>query len=305
MAQGYLVQQSGIYAPGASAPNRIPFDGSKLDCLNSLDLVAIALVLGGALIMMAAILPVRRLMAQLVRSPLRQRWNVMAGLIGLFLVGYAGYTVAFWNRHEQLLDLIVPAVFLGGACFVWLTATLSLQTAIDMQRVSRLEQEVVTDSLTGVFNRRYLDNRLAEELGRSRRYGFALSAIFLDIDHFKHVNDTHGHPVGDVVLAGVAEIISGGLRDTDVAARYGGEEFIVLTPHTAQQGATDLAQRLIDAIQAHTFLLPDAPASLRITGSAGVSTFGGGDTEAKALLDTADRNLYQAKRQGRNRVVNG
>ena len=273
--------------------------------MNTFNLVATGLVLAGALILVAAIAPVRQLMTQLSTSPLRQRWSVMAGLIGLFLFGYLGYAMAFWNRHEELLDLIVPTVFLGGACFVWLTANLSLQTAVDMRRVSRLEQEVVTDSLTGVFNRRYLDNRLIEELGRSRRYGFPLSAIFLDIDHFKRVNDTHGHPAGDVVLVSIAKIIAGGLRDTDVAARYGGEEFVVLTPHTSLQGATEVAQRLIDAIGEHTFILPAAAGSLRVTCSAGVTALAEDGAEAKALLDAADRNLYHAKQQGRNRVVSG
>ncbi len=273
--------------------------------MNTLSLVATGFVLCGAAIMVAAISPVRGLMAQLTTSTLRRRWNIMAALIGLFLIGYLGYAAAFWNRHTQLLDLIVPTVFLGGACFVWLTATLSLQTAVDVLRVSRLEQEVVTDSLTGVFNRRYLDNRLAEEMGRSKRYGFALSAIFLDIDHFKHVNDTYGHPVGDVVLASVARIISGGLRDTDVAARYGGEEFVVLTPHTALQGATEVAQRLIDTIRDHAFILPGAAGSLSVTCSAGVTTLSGDHADAKTLLDAADRNLYQAKQHGRDRVVSG
>ena len=273
--------------------------------MTAINLAATTFVLLGALIMVAAISPVRRLMAQLTSSPLHQRWNIMAGLIGLFLVGYIGYAVAFWNRHEELLDLIVPTVFLGGACFVWLTATLSLQTAVDLLRVSRLEQEVVTDALTGVFNRRYLDNRLLEELGRSRRYGFPLSAIFLDIDHFKRVNDTHGHPVGDVVLAGVAKLISGGLRDTDVAARYGGEEFVVLAPHTALPGATEVAQRLIAAIEAHAFDLPNAPGTLHITCSAGVATLGEVVAESTDLLGAADKNLYRAKQEGRNRVVCG
>ncbi len=273
--------------------------------MNTLSLVATGFVLAGALIMVAAISPVRKLMTTLATSTLRQRWSVMATLIGLFLVGYIGYAVAFWNQHTQLLDLIVPTVFLGGACFVWLTANLSLQTAVDMLRVSRLEQEVVTDSLTGMFNRRYLDIRLAEELGRSRRYGFPLSAIFLDIDHFKRVNDTHGHPAGDMVLASAARLISGSLRDTDVAARFGGEEFVVLMPHTGLQGATEVAQRLIDAIRDHPFKLPGAADGLRITCSAGVTTIVGAQADAKSLLDTADRNLYSAKQQGRNRVVSG
>ena len=273
--------------------------------MSAINLVATALVAVGALIMLVALTPVRQLMAQLTSSPLRQRWSVMAALIGLFLVGYVGYAMAFWNRHTEFLDLIVPTVFFAGACFVWLTAHLSLQTAVDLLRVSRLEQEVVTDALTGLFNRRHLDNRLLEELGRSHRYSFPLSVSFLDIDHFKRVNDTHGHPIGDVVLAGIARCISSGLRDTDVAARYGGEEFVVLMPHTNLQGATDVAKRLIKAIADHAFDIPGAPMALRITCSAGVASLEDGHMDAQGLLAAADKNLYRAKQEGRNRVISG
>ncbi len=271
----------------------------------SYNLIAISMVLAGALILLMALSPVRQLMGQLSGGPLRRRWTVMIVLITVFLIGYLAYIAAFWGRHEVLLDLIVPTIFLLGGCFVWLTATLSLQTAVDVMRVSRLERETITDSLTGVFNRRYLDNRLAEELARSRRYGFALSVIFLDIDHFKRVNDDHGHPLGDKVLAAVAKDIASGLRDTDVAARFGGEEFVVVTPHTGLAGATDVAQRLIKSIEAHLFDLPDAPGGLRITCSAGVASLDNSPADATALLDAADKNLYRAKKQGRNRVVAG
>ena len=208
--------------------------------MSSYNLVANAMVLAGAVILLLALVPVRQLIAQLAGGPLRNRWAIMVALIAAFLIGYLAYLALFWERHAALVDLVVPTIFLLGGCFVWLTANLSLQTAVDVMRVSRLERETITDALTGVFNRRYLDNRLAEELARSRRYGFSLSVIFLDIDHFKHVNDSHGHPFGDKVLAGVANRISSGLRDTDVAARFGGEEFVVVTPHTESAGATDV-----------------------------------------------------------------
>lgn len=271
--------------------------------MSSYNLVANAMVLAGAFILVLALSPVRQLIGQLSGGPLRRRWTVMIVLITIFLIGYLAYVAAFWGRHEVLLDLIVPTIFLLGGCFVWLTANLSLQTAVDVMRVSRLERETITDALTGVFNRRYLDNRLAEELARSRRYGFSLSVIFLDIDHFKRVNDDHGHPLGDKVLAAVAKNIASGLRDTDVAARFGGEEFVVVTPHTGLSGATDVAQRLIKAIEAHPFDLPGAPGGLRITCSAGVASLDESAADAAALLDAADKSLYRAKQQGRNRVV--
>ncbi len=273
--------------------------------MTALDLLATGLVLAGALIMIGALGPVRRLMAHLAAGPLRQRWNIMTVLIGLFLVGYLAYVPTFWGRHLNLVDLIVPTIFLLGACFVWLTASLSEQTAADMLRVTRLELETVTDDLTGLFNRRHLDNRLAEEVARARRYGFGLSLIFLDIDHFKRINDEHGHAAGDRVLSAIAQRISQGLRDTDVAARFGGEEFVVIAPHTPLGGVDILARRLLHAIESDTFALPGTTQGLRVTCSAGIATLDALRTDAAALLDHADKNLYRAKQAGRNQVVGG
>lgn len=273
--------------------------------MDAINLVATLMVGAGALIMVGAIAPVRSLMAQLTTTALRRRWMVMAVLIGLFLLGYAGYMVAFWNRHRSLLDLIVPAVFLGGACFVWLTARLSLQTAVDMLRVNRLERESLTDALTGVRNRRYLDGQLADELARARRYGFALAVAFIDIDHFKRINDKHGHPMGDAVLRTFATAIADSLRKTDLLARFGGEEFVVVSPHTDLAGATLVAQRLLRSVEALQIDLPGQAGGLRITCSAGVAELTADIPDAQALLDAADRNLYRAKQQGRNRVVAG
>ena len=101
----------------------------------------------------------------------------MTALIVLFLAGYVGYAAILWDSHSRPLDLIVPGVFFLGACFVWLSANLSLQTATDVMRVSLLERESMTDPLTGVFNRRYLDRRLGEEVAKARRYGLPLCAL--------------------------------------------------------------------------------------------------------------------------------
>lgn len=267
-------------------------------------ILATGLVVAGLGILAWALVPVRRLMASLPAGVLHRRWYAMTALIGLFFAGYLAYLIAFWNRQTSLLDLIVPAIFFFGAGFVWLTAHLSLQTALDLLRTTRLEWENVTDPLTSVHNRRYLDRRLVEEVTRSRRYGLPLSMVFLDIDHFKHINDTYGHPAGDRLLVSIAELVSNSLRDTDMLARFGGEEFVVLTPHTALSGATEIAGRLLMAIGAHRFELADGATALRVTCSAGVASLGkeGGGAE---LLAAADRNLYRAKQQGRNRVIAG
>lgn len=232
----------------------------------------------------------------------------MTALIVLFLIGYLGYAGVFWNSHSSLPDLIVPGVFFLGACFVWLSATLSLQTTMDVMRIGILERETVTDPLTGVFNRRYLDRRLSEEVASARRYGLPLSVLLLDIDHFKQINDRHGHQAGDQVLVTLGEIAVGELRESDILARYGGEEFLVIAPHTPLLGATSVAERLRERIESHDFHLADEPGGIRgirVTASIGVASLGDGVEDKERLIHAADENLYRAKQEGRNRVIAG
>ena len=273
-----------------------------------ISLLAQALVFGGTLILAWALVPIRGLIGQLPSGAVRNRWYVMTALIVLFLLGYVGYAAAFWNSHSILADLIVPGVFFFGACFVWLTGNLSLQTAMDVMRVGLLERETLTDPLTGVFNRRYLDRCLSQEVASARRYGLPFSVLLLDIDHFKQINDGHGHQVGDEVLASLAKIITGELRDPDVVARYGGEEFLVMAVNTPPSGAIDLAERLRKRIESHGFNLPgvpDAEGRICATVSIGVASLGDAIDSAEKLVHAADRNLYRAKYGGRNQVIAG
>ena len=268
--------------------------------------LAKGLVFAGALILIWALVPVRQLIGQLPIGTLRNRWYTMATLIVMFILGYLGYIGAFWNRHSELLDLIVPCVFFFGACFVWLTGILSLQTALDVMRISLLERETFTDPLTGVFNRRYLDRRLNEEVATARRYGRPLSVLLLDLDNFKKINDEHGHQIGDQVLIGAGGIVSSELRASDVLARYGGEEFLVIAPHTALLKAAEQAERLRKRIEDHDFRLQTESGKvvrLRLTISIGVASYGDGIDNVDRLVHAADENLYRAKREGRNRVV--
>lgn len=271
-------------------------------------LLANGLVFAGALILIGALVPVRRLIERLPSGTVRNRWYVMAALIVLFLIGYLGYATSFWNSHSNLLDLIVPTVFFFGACFVLLSVALSLQTAIDVMRISLLEQETATDFLTGVFNRRHMDRRLGEEVASARRYRFPLSVLLLDIDHFKQINDKHGHQAGDHVLVALAAIVAQELRESDILARYGGEEFLVMTPHTPLLGATDVAEQLRKRIESHDFSLPKELGGIhgiRVTASIGVASFGDGVDSRERLIHAADENLYRAKQEGRNRVIAG
>lgn len=230
----------------------------------------------------------------------------MAAMILLFLAGYLAYGYSFFNTHSTLVDLIVPVVFFGGSWFVLLSTSLSLQTALDVLRVSSLERDASTDPLTGIFNRRYLDRRLADEFAAARRYELPLAVLMLDIDHFKRVNDTYGHPAGDQVLVELAREVFRQLRETDVFVRYGGEEFMIVAPHTVLPDAMTLAQRVRRNIEQHVFRVPDQngeTSRIHLTISIGVAALGPGCEDKEALVRHADANLLAAKEAGRNRVV--
>jgi len=159
-----------------------------------------------------------------------------------------------------------------------------------------LERLATTDQLTGLHNRRRLDETLESEVKRAERYGTTLSLIICDVDRFKDVNDLHGHQVGDAVLAAIAKLLRENVRHLDALGRWGGEEFAIICPETALEGAVTLAEKLRETIAEH-----DLTTVGRKTISFGVSAFRSGD-EVTDLVRRADQALYRAKKKGRNRV---
>ncbi|QBC42915.1 GGDEF domain-containing response regulator [Iodobacter fluviatilis] len=166
-----------------------------------------------------------------------------------------------------------------------------------VEKNKELEQLAVTDRLTGLYNRLFLDQVLAREFSTLSRHGTTLSLILLDIDHFKHVNDTYGHHAGDEVLKGISQILKGNVRESDVVGRWGGEEFLILCPNTSLSDTLKVAEKLRLCIEQYDF------ASIgRCTASFGVASYQQGDT--MIMVETrADKALYLAKDQGRNRVM--
>jgi diguanylate cyclase (GGDEF)-like protein len=161
-------------------------------------------------------------------------------------------------------------------------------------------QSALRDPLTGTGNRIAMDQTLDREVEMSRRHLQPLSLLMLDIDHFKHINDTHGHSVGDDVLKAVAASIKGQLRNVDMVFRYGGEEFLILLSNTSREAAAMVGERVRLAAQAHDYLVGGN--MIELTVSLGCSTLLPGES-VESLLRRADSALYVAKREGRNRLT--
>lgn len=181
---------------------------------------------------------------------------------------------------------------------------ISNQVAVSMQNglmYKRMETMATTDGLTGLTNHRSFQERFADLLERSQRHGHKAAMLLCDVDHFKNVNDTHGHPVGDEVLRQVARVLQAATRKIDIPARYGGEEFAVVLEATDLEGALGLAERIREDVG--KLVCESEKGNFQITMSIGVAAFPGDGVEPAVLIGRADMSLYHAKESGRNRVV--
>jgi diguanylate cyclase (GGDEF)-like protein len=167
--------------------------------------------------------------------------------------------------------------------------------------LTRLEELATTDGMTGLMNRRTLLEVVANKLRAARRFSKPLSVLICDIDHFKRVNDTYGHDVGDQVIKGFADALRRIKRDIDVVARIGGEEFVFLCEETSDQGGLQLAERIRAELEAMRFTTEQG--EFQVTSSVGVATFPAAGQEWESLFRSADEALYASKRGGRNRVT--
>ena len=271
-----------------------------------LNLLNGGLVFAGACILISSLFLVRSLITQISSESLRHRWYTLAAMIAFFVIGYLSYAIVSWNRQVTWFYLIVPVVFFLGAVFVWLTATLSLQTIADVRRITLLEHENITDPLIGIYNRRYLDRCIKEEYACSQRNALPLSVLLIDVDHFKGVNDRYGHQVGDLVLKHLGKLLLQVLRSSDIATRYGGEEILIIAPNTSISSAEILAERLRQHVGAHGLKLTNELGEtyeIQITISIGVAAPSPEASDCIKLVQNADEALYRAKQEGRNRTV--
>jgi diguanylate cyclase (GGDEF)-like protein len=222
---------------------------------------------------------------------------------------FISYPISIGNRRFGVLNL---ADKIGGGTYdasdlsvIELVApqiALALERAAWQQRANQFQLMSITDPLTGLHNRRYLEARLTEELSRSKRYNYPLSFMMIDIDDFKLYNDRNGHQAGDRALEITAQCLRAALRKVDVASRYGGEEFSILLPQTTLQEAGVLADRIRRKILSATFPHGKSQPLGAVTVSIGLSTFSASLDSAEAIVRAADRALYHAKSHGKNRA---
>ena len=232
------------------------------------------------------------------------RWLMVGG----FLLGAAAMfsrTVSAIIDPPETSRLLAPGLLQALSFFAGHAVMLTTSVGFLVLHKDRAEQSAqrlaVTDPLTGTFNRRTFLELAEKEIARSRRAGSALSLVLLDLDHFKRINDQHGHVVGDGVLIRFTKIVQGCLRREDLLVRYGGEEFCVLLPDVALDGAVALAERIRQSVERTGF---GGSSPLRVTVSAGVARLGREDSDDIAhLLKRADEAMYGAKAAGRNQVM--
>lgn len=229
-------------------------------------------------------------------------------LMGSFLVIFA--IIEFARVGIAFLLHADPDVFLNhrvevASAVAYIVDTSLLPLAFIWMMNARLEsdllQQSIMDSLTRVLNRRGLEQALDRELARYKRYGYDLTVAMIDLDHFKQLNDTYGHAAGDAVLIGIANLLRGRVRETDVLARFGGEEFVLLLPHTGADESGPVLEHLCRAVSEHPFALRTG--TIRASASFGATaTRGRHPIQSEELLREADLALYRAKQNGRNQV---
>ena len=232
-------------------------------------------------------------------------------IVGLLAFGEYLAIVAYAAHHWDLNSPAYAPYPYG--MFAWnyqvsrliIMLTASVLSLALVSRSQKLLQLATRDPLTTLFNRGYIDERFAVELSRARRYGNVLTVAVIDADRFKSLNDTHGHLAGDHVLRRIAELLQDSFRQSDTVGRYGGEEFVVILPETDVEAAHVKLEAVRDLIAGTAMQLGARKEDVQVTISAGLASFPSDGEDTAALFNLADERMFQAKREGRNRIVAG
>jgi diguanylate cyclase (GGDEF)-like protein len=216
-----------------------------------------------------------------VCMPIRTGGKVL-GIIQLVKVD-----MQIYSRNQMLLQALADY------------AAIAIENARAVRRIQELS---ITDDCTGLFNARHLVTVLSEEVHRSQRFGYEFALLFFDLDHFKHVNDDHGHLIGSKLLGQVGQSLRENLRLVDVAFRYGGDEFVILLPQTSKDAALLVARRLMEVFHSNHWLADEMP-HLSLRASVGIAGYPVDATNPQAIVRCADEMMYQVKQAGRDNIA--
>ncbi|MGZ8201649.1 MAG: diguanylate cyclase [Burkholderiales bacterium] len=265
----------------------------------------VPLIVGGFVFGIAQLLTAAAILHYQVAAAPRTR-VVLSGSFFLMSAGLMLLGFTAWFEPEAILPTFGQSPVPGPSLFAFYAVTIGSSFAFLLMHKEKADRETyklaTTDPLTGVYNRRTFQELAEPQLSRCRRARAPVALLILDLDHFKRVNDTHGHLVGDEVLKAFASVVRDCLRKEDLLARYGGEEFVVLLPGSSPRAAMALGERIRELVA--TTPLDAIGEALNITVSVGVTSEAGEDAASlETMLGRADEALYAAKAQGRNRVV--
>lgn len=199
------------------------------------------------------------------------------------------------------LSIVIISILLGHIVYHLNRSNFFQARELKDQR-QRIQILADHDQLTGLYTRREFENRYRNEFDRCERYDSNLSVMMIDLDHFKEINDTYGHPIGDDVLETMGSLIQEQTRASDIAGRYGGEEFCLVLPETPEDGALKMAERLRESLANQTFNAPEGE-TFTVTCSIGIAEYESSINDPEELLGNADQALYEAKEGGRNQVI--
>ena len=275
--------------------------------MDSIAFISIILIFVGSLCLIYAMYLSYKLILELPNDSFKKGWQILTYSIAFFIVSFWLAVYLISQQINDIFILLISFVMFAVSIYIYYVCYLSSRTLISLKRIDVLEREIVKDELMGIYNRRYFMSRLKEEFERYKRYQLPFSLLLIDIDHFKKVNDTYGHVVGDKFLVRLARLISKNLRPSDIFARYGGEEMALLLPNTWQTDAKSVADKLRVIIEEKNIDIDISneveTLYLNCTVSIGVSTSSKDLVKGNDIVKQADEALYLAKEEGRNMVI--